>query len=445
VAVLISFGPWLPALLFLAALPVMYVVSTHALAYQRWRRRTTESERRTWYYDFVLSSADHAAELRGFDAGRRFQTAHRLLRAQLREEHLNLLWRGRITEAGATAASTLVMGALVVSMAWRAVQGLITLGQLAAFYSAFAWGLATVRSVLTSIARIHSNALFIEGLSEFLALEPRVVSPREPIHVPLRVQEGIAFRNVTFRYPGATRNALEGFTLHLKAGQTAAIVGPNGAGKSTLIKLICRLYDPLEGTIEIDGIDIRRFHLHDLRNLIAALFQPPVRYFESVDQNIRLGPASETLSRLDVRRATDAAGASPFIERLPQGYDTPLGKVFAEGTELSAGEWQRLALARTLARPSQIVLLDEPTSALDPWAEGDWYTRFRGAVADRTVIINTHRLVTAKQADVIHVMENGRIVESGCHDDLMTRGGRYAACAAATRETAFVPLELATR
>ena len=247
--------------------------------------------------------------------------------------------------------------------------------------------------------------------------------------MPSPVQDGIRFRNVTFRYPGAARPALDGFNLHVKAGQTAAIVGPNGAGKSTLVKLLCRLYDPLEGSIEIDGIDIRRFRLRDLRNLIAALFQPPVRYFESVDRNIRMGCASSILTGSDIRRASVAAGASTFIEGLPRGYDTPLGKMFEDGSELSAGEWQRLALARTLARPSPILVLDEPTSALDPWAEGDWYQRFRAAAADRTVLIITHRLVTAMQADVIHVMEHGRTVESGTHDALVAKGGRYAACA----------------
>ncbi len=442
VAVLVSFGPWLPAILFLSALPVMYVVSTHALEYQRWRRSTTQTERRAWYYDFVLTSADHAAELRGFEAGRRFQAAHRLLRARLREEHLNLLWHGRLTEAGATAGSTLVMGAMVAAMAWRAVQGLISLGQLAAFYSAFAWGLTTMRSLLSNIARIHTNALFIEALFEFLALEPRIASPGKPIGVPSPVQDGIRFRNVTFRYPGSATPALDGFNLQVKAGQTAAIVGPNGAGKSTLVKLMCRLYDPLEGSIEIDGIDIRRFLLGDLRNLISPLFQPSGRYFESVDQNIRMGCASSILTGSDIRRASVDAGASTFIEGLPRGYDTPLGKMFEDGSELSAGEWQRLALTRTLARPSPILLLDEPTSALDPWAEGDWYARFRAAALDRTVVIITHRLLTAMQADVIHVMEHGRIVESGRHDDLLARGGRYAACASGARETVFSRLEL---
>ena len=442
VAVLVSFGPWLPAILFLSALPVMYVVSTHALEYQRWRRSATQTERRAWYYDFVLTSADHAAELRGFEAGRRFQAAHRLLRARLREEHLNLLWRGRLTEAGATAGSTFVMGTMVAAMAWRAVQGLISLGQLAAFYSAFAWGLTTMRSLLSNIARIHTNALFIEALFEFLALEPRIASPGKPIGVPSPVQDGIRFRNVTFRYPGSARPALDGFNLHVKAGQTAAIVGPNGAGKSTLVKLMCRLYDPLEGSIEIDGMDIRRFLLGDLRNLISPLFQPSGRYFESVDQNIRMGCASSILTGSDIRRASIAAGASTFIEGLPHGYDTPLGKMFEDGSELSAGEWQRLALTRTLARPSPILLLDEPTSALDPWAEGDWYPRFRTAALDRTVVIITHRLLTAMQADVIHVMEHGRIVESGRHDDLLARGGRYAACASGAREAVFSPLEL---
>jgi len=440
---LVAFGPWLPFVLFLGALPVLYVVTTHALEYQRWRKSITQDERRAWYYDFVLTSADHAPEVRLFATGRRFRTSHRLLRAKLREGHLGLLWRRAVAEAGAAAGSVVVTGATLAWMTWRAIQGLISLGQLAAFYQAFASGLSTMRSLLSGLARIRANSLFIESLFEFLALEPHIVSPKDPVAPPARLQHGIRFRNVTFCYPGAARPALDNFNLHLAAGQTTAIVGPNGAGKSTLLKLICRLYDPLEGSIEVDGVDIRRFDPRELRKLVSALFQPPVHYFESADQNIRLGSSSAHLSASHVRRASAAAGASSFIETLPQTYDTPLGKLFENGVELSAGEWQRLALARTLARSSQILLLDEPTSSLDPWAETEWYPKIRAEAAGQTVLIITHRLATAMHADQIHVMEDGRIVESGTHDELIAMNARYAACAAGATETMFASVEMA--
>ncbi len=427
--VLLAFGLWLPVVFLLAALPVLYVVTTHALAYQRWRSSTTQDERRSWYYDDVLTSAHYAAELRLFETSRLFRRRHRAIRAKLRDGHLDLLWRRRMAEAGGAALGMLVMGSTTMWMVWRAVMGLVTLGQLAAFYHAFASGLSTARSLLSSLASMHTSALFIKSLFEFLALEPEIVSPKEPAAAPVRLRQGIRFQNVTFSYPGADRPALEAFNLHVSAGKTTAIVGANGAGKSTLIKLLCRLYDPHEGAIEIDEVDIRRLKLGELRGLISALFQPSVQYADTIERNIRLGTSSTILDEYDVRRAGALSGASEFIDRLPQGYNAKVGKLFDGGADLSAGEWQRLALSRAFARPSAILLLDEPTSSLDPWAEGDWHSRLRVAAGDRTVLIITHRLATARYADQIHVMEHGRIVESGTHDALVAKGGRYAACA----------------
>ena len=212
----------------------------------------------------------------------------------------------------------------------------------------------------------------------------------------------------------------------------AAIVGPNGAGKSTLIKLLCRFYDPQAGRVEMDGVDLRTLPLDALRSRIAILFQTPVTYYETAAENIAIGgqPAEPggdvTLRRAAIETAAQAAGADGPISRLPQGYDTVLGTLFEGGTDLSTGEWQRIALARAFYRQAPVVVLDEPTSAMDSWAEADWLARFRSLVAGKTAIIITHRFTTARYADVIHVMEGGRIVESGTHDALLALGGRYA-------------------
>ena len=428
-SIVLAFGFWLPVVLLLAAFPVLHVGTTHALAYQRWRSSTSRDERRGWYYDHVLTSADYAAELRLFGTGRTFRQRHRDLRAKLREGQLSLLWQRSIAEARAAILGMLVMGGTTMWMVWRAMLGLVTLGQLAAFYHVFVSGMTTTRSLLSALARMHANALFINDLSEFLALEPQIALAVSAAVAPARLREGIRFRNVTFAYLGADRPTLDGFSLFLPAGKTTAIVGPNGAGKSTLIKLICRLYDPLQGSIELDGIDIREFRPAELRSLISALFQPSVKYVDTVEQNIRLGSASSGLSKSDVQRAGAMSGASAFVGQLPRGYDTSVGKMFDGGTDLSAGEWQRLALARAFARPSAMLLLDEPTSSLDPWAEEDWDSRLRAAAGDKTVLVITHRLSTAMHADAIHVMECGCIVESGTHDSLVAKGGRYAACA----------------
>ena len=231
---------------------------------------------------------------------------------------------------------------------------------------------------------------------------------------------------MTFRYPGGERTALQDFDLAIPTGKIMAIVGPNGAGKSTLVKLMCRFYDPQAGSIELDGIDIRRLAIEDLRRQITVLFQMPVSYYATAGQNIAMGdlPAKPRLA--DIEAAARGAGAHEIIARLPRGYDTQLGKWFADGTELSAGEWQRIALARAFLRQAPIVVLDEPTSFMDSWAEAKWLARFRKLVEGRTAVIITHRFTTAMQADMIHVMDEGQIVESGSHAELLAQAGLYA-------------------
>jgi ATP-binding cassette subfamily B protein len=283
-----------------------------------------------------------------------------------------------------------------------------------------------MRALLGSVGQIYSNTLFLEGLFEFLDLEPRVIDPRTPAPVPDSLVKGIRFRNVTFRYPANERAALQDFCLSVPAGQTVAIVGANGAGKSTLVKLLCRFYDPEAGSIELDGVDLRQVSLDDLRDHVSVLFQTPVSYYATAGQNIALGSLWAAPGAAEIETAARDAGAHEVITRLPQGYETLLGRWFTDGTDLSGGEWQRIALARAFLRRSHIIILDEPTSFMDSWAEADWLDRFRALVAGRTAVIITHRFTTAMRADVIHVMDQGRIVESGSHQELLNAGGRYA-------------------
>ena len=311
-------------------------------------------------------------------------------------------------------------------MGWKAVRGLASLGDLALFYQAFQQGLGLMRTLLSSVGQLYQNSLFLGNLYEFLALEPKVVDPPVAAPAPWPLGEGIRFRDVTFRYPGRERPILRHFNLTLPAGHIVTIVGPNGAGKSTLVKLLCRFYDPEEGSVELDGLNLKALAMEDLRSQIAVLFQSPVHFNASVAENIAMGDLRAADERAGIEAAARAAGADGIVERLPHGYDNVLGTWFQEGMELSVGEWQRIALARAFLRQAPLIIFDEPTSAMDPWAEADWMKRFRQLVAGRTAVIITHRFTTAMFADAIHVMTEGQIVESGSHAELLARGGMYA-------------------
>jgi ATP-binding cassette subfamily B protein len=229
---------------------------------------------------------------------------------------------------------------------------------------------------------------------------------------------------VRFGYPGSARPALEDFDLEICAGQIAAVVGSNGAGKSTLIKLLCRFYDSEAGRVMLDGVDLRDLDVDELRSRVTVLFQQPVHYSDTVRQNIAYGDLSSPANA--AATAVRAAGADEVIARLPQGMEGTLGRWFADGTELSTGEWQRIVLARGFLCRAPILILDEPTSAMDPWAEPDWLARFRKLAAGRTVLMITHRFSAARFADVIHVLSEGLIIESGTYEHLLAVGGRYA-------------------
>jgi len=425
-AILIPYGLWLPIFLVISTLPAFFIVLRFNWLYHRWWEQTTADRRRTGYYDFLLTHSVVAAELRLFDLGAYFQTAFQALRRRLRNERLKLTKDQSLAQLGAGLIAGVVSAVALAWIGWRTIQGLATLGDLVLFYQAFNQGQSLMRTLLQNIGRIYSNSLFLSNLFEFLALEPQVTDPVAPISPPSVLQQGIHFREVTFRYPGSERVTLQNFNLMIPAGQIVAIVGENGAGKSTLIKLLCRLYNLDAGCIEFDGVDIQLFSLEDLRRQITMLFQLPVLYQATAAENIGLGDISMEASRLEIETAARGAGAHEVIERLPNGYDTVLGKWFAGGTELSAGEWQRIALARAFLRQAQLIILDEPTSFMDSWAEAKWVERFRTLAGGQTALVITHRFTTAMQADVIHVMHEGQIIESGSHADLLAQGGRYA-------------------
>ena len=424
--VLIPYGWWLPLALFLSSLPAFFVVLRHRIRLYHWDIATTATRRRAWYYDWLLTARETAVELRLFNLGSHFQATYQTLRQTLRRQHLSLMRDQNLAELGAGLSGLLVTALAMVWMIWQAIQGFVNLGDLALVYQAFSQGQKLARSLLENLGEIYTNSLFLGDLFQFLDMQPQIVDPEQPQSVPLALQAGIRFEQVSFSYPDSQRAVLENFDLTIPAGKITAIVGVNGAGKSTLIKLLCRLYEPTQGRIMLDGTDLRAFSLLAYRQRITALFQEPVHYNNTAAENITFGDLLRTPDMEAIEAAAVAAGADAPIGRLPQGYETLLGKWFKGGADLSVGEWQRLALARAYLRQAPVIVLDEPTSAMDPWAETDWLQRFRGLAAGSTCLIITHRFTTAMYADIIHVMEAGQIIESGSHEELLGRNGRYA-------------------
>jgi ATP-binding cassette, subfamily B, bacterial len=424
-AVLLPFGAWLPLVLLVSTLPALYVVLRAALNRHYWRQRTTSDERRTSYYDWLLTAGETAAEIRLFGLGDHFQSAFRALRTRLRMERLVLAAQQGSAELIAGLFAFTTSGGALLWMAWKALHGLISLGDLAMLYQAFQQGMRLSRALLENVGQLYSNTLFLGNLFEFLAMQPKVVTAACP--KPLdAARPTICFRNVSFRYPGTDRPALRDLDLEIPDGHITAIVGSNGAGKSTIAKLLCRFYDPDQGCVELNGIDLRSFDLEALRRSITVLFQQPTHYNATGAENIALGDVVSRPPRGDIESAAEAAGADEILRGLPSGYDQLLGRWFENGVELSVGEWQRVALARAFLRQAPILILDEPTSAMDPWAEAEWLGRFRELAAGRTAVVITHRLTTARIADTIYLLTGGHVVEHGSHEELVSAGGLYA-------------------
>jgi ATP-binding cassette subfamily B protein len=424
--VLSTYALWLPLLLLIGTLPAFYVLLVFNRQHYRWWKETTSERRWAEYYDLMLTQRVVAAEIRIFDLGGYFTNFYQTIRRKLRQERLDLIQNQSLSRLGAAGLGLSVSGAAMAWMLWRSLQGLASLGDLALFYQAFNRGQTLMRSLLGSISEIHQSGLFLENLFAFLHLQPQLQEPELPKPALPSLKKGIELRGVWFRYSDNQDPVLQDLNLVLPAGCFTAIVGDNGAGKSTLIKLLCRFYDPIAGQILIDGQDLKHFSLVELRRMITVMFQWPVSYQASARENIALGDIYNPVDEGRIRSAATTAGATEIIERLPQDYNTLLGTAFVKGTDLSGGEWQRIALARAFYRQAPIMLLDEPTSALDPWAELEWVSRFRQVSRGKTALLITHRLNLARQADFIYVMRQGQIVESGTHAELLARSGSYA-------------------
>jgi ATP-binding cassette subfamily B protein len=373
-----------------------------------WRRRLTAKEREAEYYGVLLTYPMSAAELRLFDLGGLFKSRYRGLRQEIRRGKFEINRRRCVRELLTQGIALLPVYGAMAFIAFRTVEGAITVGSMVMFYQAFQRGQSALQSVLSSLLGLHEDNLFLANLYDFLDLKPRVVDPPSPQTMPQPMRQGITFEDVQFEYSKSDRQALRGVNLHVGPGEVIALVGENGSGKTTLVKLLCRLYDPTSGRITIDGTDIRDLRTSDLRREISVVFQDYLQYYMTARENIWLGDVELPLDDPRVQEAARLSGADEVIKSLREGYDTPLGKYLQDGEELSIGQWQKIAIARAFVRDTQLIVLDEPTSALDARAEAEVFEKFRQLIRGRSAILISHRLSTVKMADRIYVMRERR-------------------------------------
>lgn len=419
--------------LFATALPTVLMQRYYARKRYELDAQLIRNNRSSWYMRDLVAGKRNAKELRIFSLKRHFKSKF----MEYRTIAMNLLIKLQIHfmkyQLTLNVLSLSGVAGIYTYGVIEAVAENITIGELTAVFTAAMTSNSQLQGLVRSGGQLFENTLFITRFFQFLDLDPDIVDgslepPRddEPLPVPVPMRKGVEFENVSFVYPGNEEVVLDSVSFSIPVGGKLAIVGQNGAGKTTIIKLLSRLYDPTSGRVLLDGVDLREYSLPELRTAVSVVFQDYMEYDLSVSENIGVGEIDEIDNTPRIIDTAQRSGVSDMIERLPQGYETQLGKIYSEGVNLSGGEWQHLAISRALMSDAQILILDEPTAALDAIREHQLYERFADATLDQTVVFISHRFSTVRMADTIVVVEGGRVTEVGSHEDLVSRGGMYA-------------------
>jgi ATP-binding cassette subfamily B protein len=427
VALIVTIHPLLLPLLAVATVPMLLVRLHFTRRQYDWDRGRTQDQRRAGYLDWLITSDQQAREVRQNRIGSLLRDRYAQIRGRLRRERFALHRRQAHWEMAAGLVSTLLFFLALGWLVHQTAEGRTSVGDLVLFLMVFQRAQSTGQELVRQISRFFEDRLYIDLLFEFLEIRPSIKAPSEPAPLPVPVREGIRIESVSFAYPGTDTTVLHDVDLSLRPGEITALVGANGSGKTTLIKLLCRLYDPDEGRIRLEGVDIRDFDPIDYRSTLGVVFQDFARYALSARDNIHFGEVHQPASSDRLADAARRASADEFLDELAQGLDTPLSRMFDGGQELSIGQWQRIALARALfSERTSLIVLDEPSSALDPAAEAELFENLRERIEHRSALIICHRLSTLQQADQVCVLEAGRIVERGSHAELLSSDSRYA-------------------